>query len=233
MLLYILYSELNLLLNNFSVNINQIREPSVIPLNDVIIFKGVIKGNPRKSYRNYFKSKASKKNIEIEINITDKDKEKCNCGDCHLCLFVKKILISMFKREKKYEIFKNYLLHCISEILILNKNKSINLKYNFSYYLLKREGPERIRKRFNIRIDKLLNSEYDREHIKLKEKKVENNEYWKLFDFYENKEKEYLNKNLINFFNLGQIYNINIQLVDLFDVHLLDNHLLKFYRHPF
>ena len=42
-----------LLLNNYSVNINQIREPSVIPLNDVIIFKGIIKGNHRKSYRNY------------------------------------------------------------------------------------------------------------------------------------------------------------------------------------
>jgi len=77
----------------------------------------------------------------------------------------------MFKREKKYGIYKNYLLHCITEIFILNRKKSINLKYNFSYYLLKREGPERIRKRFNIRIDKLLNSEYDREHIKLKEKK--------------------------------------------------------------
>ena len=199
-----------LLLNNYSVNINQIREPSVIPLNDVIIFKGIIKGNHRKSYRNYFKSKASKKNIEIEINITDKEKEKCNGGDCHLCLFVKKILISMFKREKKYEIFKNYLLHCITEIFILNKNKSIYLKYNFSYYLLKREGPERIRKRFNLRIDKLLNSEYDRQQAKLKDKKIENNEYWKLFDFYENKEEGYLNKNLFNFFNLGQIYNINI-----------------------
>ena len=200
-----------LLLNNYSVNINQIREPSMIPLNDVIIFKGIIKGNHRKSYRNYFKSKPSKKNIEIEINITDKDKEKCNGGDCHLCLFIKKILLSMFKREKNYEIYKNYILHCISEIFILNKNKSINLKYNFSYYLLKREGPERIRKRFNIRIDKLLNNEYDRQHIKLKDKKIENNnEYWKLFDFYENKEEEYINKNLVNFFNLGQIFNINI-----------------------
>ena len=202
------------ILNNASLKIEQIREPSIIPLNEVIIIKGVIKGKSRKTYNNIYKKKALKKKVEIEIKITEKDIEKCN-NDCHLCLFIQKILLLMYKREKKYEIYKNYLLHSIKELLIINKKKNLNLEYKFSYYLMMREGPNRIRKRFNIRIDKLLNNEYDKDCIK--KIKIENNKYWNLFDFYENKEKgEYISYNLLNFFSLGQIYNINIiqNLVD-------------------
>ena len=62
----------------------------------------------------------------------------------------------MIKREKQFEIYKKYLLHIISEVFIMNQNKKRNLNFdlNFSYYLMKREGPNRIRKKFNIRIDK-------------------------------------------------------------------------------
>ena len=199
--------------NDFSIKFGQLREPSLIPSEDVIIFKGVIKGKHRKTYKNTHKSKILKTNKELEIIITDKDKEKCN-GDCHLCLFIRKLLILMFKREKNYEIYKNNLLNCIKEIFILDNKKDINFKFNFSYYLIKREGPDRIRKRFNIRIDKILNREYDRTDIKYKN--VKTNELLKLFEFYEKKETEEINSNLMNFFNLGQIFNINIihNLVD-------------------
>jgi hypothetical protein len=201
--------ENKIIYNEFPLKYDQIREPSFRPLDDNIIFKGIINGNKRKSY-NIFKSKIDKKKIEIDINITEQDKEKCNNNDCHLCRFIKKILLSLFKTEKKYEIYKNYLLHILSEIFILNQNnKKLDLKFDFSYYLIKREGPNRIRKKFNIRIDKLLNKEYDREDIK--NKKEAKNEYWKLFDFYEDKKNgKYINNNLLQFFNLGQIFNINI-----------------------
>ena len=201
--------ENKIIYNEFPLKYDQIREPSFRPLDDNIIFKGIINGNKRKSY-NIFKSKKDKKKIEIDINITEQDKEKCNNNDCHLCKFIEKILLSLFKTEKKYEIYKNYLLHILSEIFILNQNnKKLDLKFDFSYYLIKREGPNRIRKKFNIRIDKLLNKEYDREDIK--NKKEEKNEYWKLFDFYEDKKNgKYINNNLLQFFNLGQIFNINI-----------------------
>ena len=125
-----------------------------------------------------YKNKGSKKKQEIEIIITEQDKEICN-KDCHLCLFIKKILISMYKREKSFEIYKNNFMHIIAEIFILNQNKNKNLgfKYNFSYYLMKQEGPNRIRKRFDIRIDKLLNHEYDKNY---KNKTDKNKEFWKL-----------------------------------------------------
>ena len=198
------------LLNNFPNKFESIREPSIRPLDDVIIFKGVINGSKRKTLKNIFKTKVVKKNSDIDIIITEKEKEKCN-GDCHLCHFIKQLLLIMFKREKKYNIYKNNLMHYISNIFILNQNKNKNLdfKLKFSYYLIKREGPNRIRNRFNIRIDKLLNNEYD--HSGSKNKNEENKEYWNLFDFYENKANgKYISDNLLNFFNLDQIFNINI-----------------------
>ena len=136
----------------------------------------------------------------------------------------------MYKREKSFEIYKNNLMHIIAEIFILNQNKNKNLgfKYNFSYYLMKQEGPNRIRKRFDIRIDKLLNHEYDKNY---KDKTDKNKEFWKLFNFYENKEKrKYINDNLLNFFNLGQILNINIiqDLVDEDDTYLESFNCLLF-----
>ena len=196
------------LLNNISYKFEKIREPSIRPLDDVIIFKGIING--RKTLKNIYNKNKSKKNKEIEIILTEKDKEICTNKNCHLCLFIKKLLILIYKREKNFEIYKNNLLHIISEIFILNQNKNKNLdfKYNFSYYLMKKEGPNRIRKRFCIRIDKLLNSEYDRNS---KDKSEKNKEFWKLFNFYENKDKgKYINDNLLNFFNIGQIFNMNI-----------------------
>ena len=226
--------------SDFSVNMGQFRQQSSIkPFEDVILFKGVINRKERKSLKYLFKRKIEKKrNNTITINITDEDKEECS-GECHLCLFMKKILISIFKREIKFGIYKNYLLHCLTEVFIINKN--LDFKYSFSYYLMKREGPNRIRKKFNIRLDKLLNSEYDRSaferrnlkkgnnnnnvpkekinnnKIIIKEKSIEinnkeliiENEIEKLFMFYENK-KYHISENLLNFYNLGQIYNIEI-----------------------
>ena len=194
--------------NDFSRKLFKLGQSSAIISKEDVFYTGIIKGKSRKSYKNIFKNKKSKSKKEIEINIANIYKEKCINSDCHLCIFIRKILISLFKREKKYQIYKNYLLHCLTEIFILNKKMFFEY-YNFSYYLMKREGPNRIRNRFIIRIDKLLNSEYERES--LKEKESENDEFWKLFNFYENKkEGEHLSKNLLNFFNLGQIFDINI-----------------------
>ena len=225
--------------NNNSLRLEYCRQQnSIKPFDDVILFKGVINRKERKSYKKSFFKKSDKKKSPILINITSEDKENC-VGDCHLCKFIKKLLISIFKREVKFGIYKNYLLHCLSEVFIMNKN--LDFKYNFSYHLMKREGPNRIRKKFAIRIDKLLNSEYDRTAYErrntkkddlaksnntnlLKEKSIDlndnkeilnENEIENLFMFYENK-KKYISENLLNFYNLGQIYNIDI-IPDLVD----------------
>jgi len=227
-------------LNDYSFGYLQSRQQSSIrPMDDVIIFKGVITG--RKSVKNVFKKQVEKKRSVINISITNEDKDNC-MGECHLCIFIRKILISLFKREINFGIYKNYLLHCLSEVFIMNKN--LDFKVNFSYHLMKREGPSRIRKKFNIRVDKLLNQEYDRNGFENRAlKKVDNsknknindkdikeksvvfgnnnkeviyeNELEKIFMFYENK-KKYISENLLNFFNLGQIYNINL-ISKLFD----------------
>ena len=212
---------------------------SIRPLDDVIIYRGVINAKERKSLKKLFKNKIEKKHTSILIIINDVDKENC-MGNCHLCSFIKSLLITIFKREVKYGIYKNYLLHCLTEVFIMNQN--LDFKYNFSYYLMKTEGPSRIRKRFNIRLDKLLNNEYDRtaferrnakkedktnffnknnnnvvkdKSIDLDNKEVIENGLEKLFMFYE-KKKKYLSENLYNFYNLEQIYNIDVlpNLVD-------------------
>ena len=219
---------------NDSLGYQQCRQQSSIrPMDDVIIFKGVING--RKSAKSVFKKQVEKKRSVINISITNEDKDNC-VGECHLCIFIRKILISIFKREINFGIYKNYLLHCLSEVFIMNKN--LDFKVNFSYHLMKREGPRRIRKKFSIRVDKLLNQEYDRNAFEnrvlkkaelsknknindkdIKEKSVVfgnnnkeviiENELEKIFMFYENK-KKYISENLLNFFNISQIYNINL-----------------------
>ena len=227
-------------LNEYSLGLEQYRQRSSYqPIDDVILFKGINNRKERKSFKDFFKNKIEKKKSSIIINITDEDNENC-VGDCHLCEFIQKILISIFKREIKFGIFKNYLLHCLTEVFIINKK--LDFKFNFSYYLMKREGPSRIRKRFNIRIDKLLNYEYDRTAFQrrnskkdknyngeektitnnnfIKEKSIDisdnnkdiinENEIEKIFMFYENKKSCNTSENLQNFYNLGQIYNIDI-----------------------
>ena len=231
---------------DYSSKIQQYRQHSSIrPQDEIIIFKGIINAKKQKSSKNLLKNKVEKKRSVININLTNVDKETCS-GYCHLCYFIRKILVSMFKREIIFGIYKNYLLHCISEVYIMNKN--LDFKINFSYHLMKREGPSRIRKRFNIRIDKLLNYEYDRTAFEKRSKKklnnklnnlnknnndnnikeksnvlgnknneevISENEIEKIFMFYENK-KKFISGNLLNFFNLGQIFNIDIisKLID-------------------
>ena len=233
--------------SDFSENIFQFRQQqsSVRPCEDVILFTSTINKKKRKSFKYLFKRKKEKKRNNIIINLSDEDREEC-AGECHLCKFIKNILISILKREIKFGIYKNYLLHCLTEVFIMNKD--LDFKYSFSYYLMKREGPNRIRKKFNMRIDKLLNSEYDRSafgrrNIKkdnnsnnlekaiknnniIRSKSIEinneelinGNEIEKLFMFYENKNC-YISENLLNFYNLGQIYNIDIvtNIVDFDD----------------
>ena len=90
-------------------------------------------------------------------------------------------------------------------------NKKLDYKLQFSHYLFKEEGTSRIRNRFRIKIDKVLNNEIEtkrkieKEKSGIKEDK-EKSEYENIFGFYKT---EKISLNLCNFFNLGQIFHID------------------------
>ena len=143
--------------------------------------------------------------------------EKIICmGNCHLCTFIRLILNDLFNREIKYNIYENYMLNNYIETYIFNKN--LDYKIQFSHYLLKEEGMSRIRNKFKIKVDKVLNKEINgkiKEKNKEKEKKDnsikdekedEVNELKNIFGFYKN---DKISSNLSTFFNLGQIFDID------------------------
>ena len=188
---------------------------------DVVFLGGTISGDEEQ----YISPRRRKSEIAVVISINEKDSEKCK-GRCKLCNFLKNLLMTMFQKEINYNLYKNYLLHCFSEIFLFKEN--LDFKLNFSYHLMKREGPFRIRKKFELRVDKILNNEYDKTVFNAKKKlkemetnkdikdnQIENlpidniNEYEKLFKFYETKSYN-LSENLLNFFNLSQIYNLDL-----------------------
>ena len=141
--------------------------------------------------------------ISIKINLSDKEQINCD-GDCYFCKFIKNIVINLFKQEIKFNIFEKYMMQNYTESFLFNNNLEYN--FNFSYYLMKKEGISRIRKNFQLQIDKIDNFEIDRtpeEEKKLKKK----NEFRKLFSFYRNNK---YSENLINMFNLGQIFDVEL-----------------------
>ena len=189
--------------------------------------------------RNFIKNKFSEENNNIQINrkktvenleteqsqgyvdvISDNDTwinseikngklietEKIICmGNCHLCNFIRKILDDLFQREVKFNIYENYLLNNYIETFVVNKN--LEYKIQFSNYLCGNEGTNRIRNRFKIKVDKVTNKEIQENNKKNKNDNIkEKNELDKIFGFY--KEKN-ISLNLSNFFNLGQIFDID------------------------
>ena len=141
--------------------------------------------------------------VSIKINLSNKEQITCD-GDCHFCKFIKNIVLNLYKQEIKYNIFEKYMLNIYSESYLFNNNLEYNL--NFSYYLMKKEGISRIRKKFELKVDKIDNFEIDRtpEKSKIKARK---SDFQKLFSFYKNKK---YSDNLINMFNLEQIFNAEL-----------------------
>ena len=122
----------------------------------------------------------------------------CN-ADCVLCKTIKKIIKYLFLREMKYNIFETYMLQNYTETYMLNIN--LDYKINFSYYLMRTEGFNRIRKKFHLLVDKITTKEIDRSTSPDKK----NNYYTKLFEFYK---KGKYSDNLCTFFNMMQIFNV-------------------------
>ena len=137
--------------------------------------------------------------------------EKIICmGNCHLCNFIRIILDDLFTREIKFNTYENYMLNNYIDTFIFNKN--LDYKIQFGHYLAKEEGTSRIRNKFRIKVDKVLNKELE-EKKKTNEKeqnnekqKEEKNELENIFGFYKD---EKISSNLCNFFNLGQIFDID------------------------
>ena len=157
-------------------------------------------------------------NSEMKNNkLIEIDKVIC-MGNCHLCSFIRLILNDLFQREINFNIYENYMLNNYIETYIFNKN--LDYKFQFSNYLLKQEGINRIRNRFKIKVDKVLNNEIqgkiksgkkevDKEEDKGNKNIIEEyelNQFKTIFSFYKD---EKISSNLSNCFNLGQIFEID------------------------
>ena len=158
-------------------------------------------GEPKENNENKLDSAID--NNEIK-NMETIENEKIICmGNCHLCNFIRIILDDLFTREKKFNIYEKYMLNNYIETYIFDKN--LDYKLEFGYYLAKEEGTSRIRNKFKLKVDKILNKDLQGK------KKVENeikekNELEKIFAFYKDAK---ISLNFSNFFNLGQIFNID------------------------
>ena len=141
--------------------------------------------------------------VTVKINLGNNEIINCD-GDCQLCKFIRKITKDLFLREIKFNIFEKYMLNNYTETYMFNNN--LDYKLYFSYYLMKKEGISRIRKNFQLKVDKITNTEIDRstEEIKKNSKK---NDFQKLFNFYRNKR---VSQCLCDMFNLAQIFDIEL-----------------------
>ena len=139
----------------------------------------------------------------FKIILSNNDEITCD-GECQFCKFIKIIVLDLFKREKKFNIFEKYMLNNYSETYLINNNLQYNL--SFSYYLMKKEGISRIKKNFELKVDKIINFEIDRSQDELKNK-AKKMDYQKLFSFYKGKK---FSQNLINMFNLQQIFDVEL-----------------------
>ena len=147
-------------------------------------------------------------NSEIKSGVLTQTEKIICMGNCHLCSFVRDILDDLFKREVKFNIYENYLLNNYAESYIMNKN--LEYKFSFSNYLDGTEGTNRIRNRFKIKVDKISNIEIQESKKNEKNKNIikdnATSELEKIFGFYK---KDEISLNLSNFFNLGQIFEID------------------------
>ena len=141
--------------------------------------------------------------VSVKINMGNNEIINCD-GDCQLCKYIKRLTKDLFLREIKFNVFEKYMLSNYTETYIFNNNLDYNLY--FSYYLMKKEGISRIRKNFQMKVDKITNTEIDRstEEIKKTSKK---NDFQRLFKFYRNKR---VSQCLCDMFNLAQIFDIEL-----------------------
>ena len=141
--------------------------------------------------------------IQVKINLPNQGEIYCN-GDCILCKFLKKLVKDLFFKEMNFNIFEKYMLNNYSETYMLNNNLDYNL--SFSYYLMKNEGISRIRKNFQLKVDKIANFEIDRSTDEEK-KNAKKNDIQRLFYFYKRRN---ISENLCDLFNLSQIFDIEL-----------------------
>ena len=64
--------------------------------------------------------------ISIKINLSNNEQITCD-GECQFCKFIKIIVLDLFKREKKFNIFEKYMLNNYSETYLINNNLLYNL----------------------------------------------------------------------------------------------------------
>ena len=121
--------------------------------------------------------------ITVKIILSNNKEIICN-GDCQFCKYFKKLIKELFLREIKFNLFEKYMLNNYTDTYIFNNDIDYNL--NFSYYLMKNEGISRIRKNFQLLVDKITNIEIDRSTEEVK-KNAKRNDFQKLFQFYKKK----------------------------------------------
>ena len=141
--------------------------------------------------------------VTVKIILSNKEEIICD-GDCQLCKFIKNLIKDLFLREIKFNIFEKYMLNNYAETFMFNNNLDYNL--NFSYYLMKNEGISRIRKNFQLKVDKIANIEIDRSPEEIK-KNAKKSDFRKLFKFYRGKK---VSECLCDMFNLSQIFDIEL-----------------------
>ena len=141
--------------------------------------------------------------ITVKIILSNNKEIICN-GDCQFCKYIKKLIKELFLREIKFNLFEKYMLNNYTDTYIFNNDIDYNL--NFSYYLMKNEGISRIRKNFQLLVDKITNIEIDRSTEEVK-KNAKRNDFQKLFQFYKKKK---ISENLCDMFNLAQIFDIEL-----------------------
>jgi hypothetical protein len=198
------------------VNINN-NGVSISPnQNDFYILRGTIGGTDDNNTWVNFEINNNNNNYinreGFEINLDGVDKIICT-GNCQLCLYIRKIIKKIFKRHKLFILFKNFMSETYTNIYI-NNNK-IKFKWTFSNYLIDKEGPSRIKNKLKIKPDLILNDEIDRNN-----KNFKNSKFFNKFNFFDYK------TNLYYFFNLQQIFSLDIEKNIIDDDDQLENLLV-------
>ena len=197
-----------------AININNNGVSLAQNQNDVYVLRGTIGGNDENNtWVNFEVNHNNGFNRDgFEINLDGVDKIICT-GNCQLCFFIRTVIKKIFKRHKLFNAFKTFMAETYTNIFI-NDNK-IKFNWTFSNYLVDKEGPSRIKNKFKIKPDLILNDEIDRNN-----KNYKNSEFLNKFNFFDFK------TNLFYFFNLQQIFSLDIEKNLIDDDDQLENLLV-------
>ena len=186
-------------------------KPKFISSNEILSPKNVFKENNEQQIQTNKEDKYS--------NIKDEDSEtnnKCS-GFCCLCKFIRQILKDKIYIEQSFLLYKQFTTDTYKDIFLIKEdsffsklntinNNTIltlsNTSLSFSYYLSMKEGPNRIRKKFTVKPDLILNQEID--YTQQSQKKQIKKYYFDKYAFH----NSIKNKNEIC--RLDQIFNIHI-----------------------